>query len=350
MSHLKKNRQTAKYEMKKIAKFWKKKRENDIECKLCPHNCTISDGDFGFCNVRKNCSGILYAFAYGNTIANRPDPIEKKPFYHFLPGTSSYSIAVKGCNMRCSFCQNWQISQIDLSSNNNLMGQELKPEEIVQEAIKNKCQSISYTYTEPTIFFEYAYEISKLAKQKGLKNAFITNGYISREAIDEISPYLDAANIDLKFFNEKSYRKLSKASLKPVLDTIVEMKRQNVWIEITTLLIPGVNDSDEELKDISGFISSVDKNIPWHIAKYHPDYMFNESPATSQEIIEKSQFIGKKSGLTYVYPGNTLSRISTLCPKCHAQLINREHFLVEGISNLKSGKCIFCGYPIAGIW
>ncbi len=336
--------------MKKEAKFWEKKSNTDIKCNLCPHNCTISDGNLGFCRVRKNSSGKLYTYAYGETIANRPDPIEKKPFYHFLPGTRSYSIATKGCNMRCSFCQNWQISQIDPSENDNLIGQELDPNEIVQEAVKANCQSISYTYTEPTIFFEYAYEIAKIAKQKGIKNAFVTNGYISNEAVAEISPFLDAVNIDLKYFTESSYRDLSQASLQPVLDTIVEMIRQGIWVEITTLLIPGINDSDEEIRDIVGFISGVDKNIPWHVSKYHQDFMFNESPATSQKTIEKALAIGKSSGLNYVYPGNTLSIKKTSCPECNSQLIERDHFSVKGMSNLKNGKCIFCGYSIDGVW
>ena len=285
------------------AMFYNKVEGKEAQCYLCAHNCKIALGQFGFCGVRQNIQGVLNTLVYAEVIAANVDPIEKKPLYHFLPGSMSFSIATKGCNFRCGFCQNWQISQVSGQDNAREV-YKLMPERIVEEAKKNHCQSISYTYTEPTIFFEYAYDIAKVAKQAGLKNIFVTNGYMSREALETISPYLDAANIDLKSFREKFYVENCKGHLQPVLDSIKLAKKLGVWIEITTLIIPGYNDSVSELSDIAGFIASVGKDIPWHISRFHPDYHFLNQKLTPIETLKKAEDLGKKAGLDHVYLGN----------------------------------------------
>ena len=289
--------------MMQEAMFYNKVEGKEAQCYLCAHNCKIALGQFGFCGVRQNIQGVLNTLVYAQVIAANVDPIEKKPLYHFLPGSMSFSIATVGCNFRCGFCQNWQISQ---ASGQNKAREVYKmiPERIVEEAKKNHCQSISYTYTEPTIFFEYAYDIAKVAKQAGLKNIFVTNGYMSREALETISPYLDAANIDLKSFREKFYVENCKGHLQPVLDSIKLAKKLGVWIEITTLIIPGHNDSASELSDIAGFIASVGKDIPWHISRFHPDYHFLNQKLTPIETLKKAEDLGKKAGLDHVYLGN----------------------------------------------
>jgi len=285
------------------AMFYNKAKGKEAQCYLCAHNCKIALGQFGFCGVRQNIQGVLNTLVYAQVIAANVDPIEKKPLYHFLPGSMSFSIATVGCNFRCGFCQNWQISQVSGQDNAREV-YKLMPERIVEEAKKNHCQSISYTYTEPTIFFEYAYDIAKVAKQAGLKNIFVTNGYMSREALETISPYLDAANIDLKSFREKFYVENCKGHLQPVLDSIKLAKKLGVWIEITTLIIPGYNDSVSELSDIAGFIASVGKDIPWHISRFHPDYHFLNQKLTPIETLKKAEDLGKKAGLDHVYLGN----------------------------------------------
>jgi len=297
--------------MIKEAMLYKKLEEDRVQCCLCAHNCKIASGGFGFCGVRQNIQGTLNSLVYAEVIAYNVDPIEKKPLYRFLPGSASFSIATIGCNFRCGFCQNWQISQVSRRShpfrgkrNNSEEVYELMPEEVVEEAKRNRCKSISYTYTEPTIFFEYAYDAAKKAKEAGLKNIFVTNGYMSKEALETISPYLDAANIDLKSFREEFYAKNCKAHLQPVLDSIKLAKKLGIWIEVTTLIIPGQNDSTSELSDIAHFIAGVDKGIPWHISRFHPDYQFLEEKPTPIETLKKAEDLGRKAGLRYVYLGN----------------------------------------------
>lgn len=308
--------------MKKEAMLYKKIDQGKVHCLLCAHSCKISDGRYGFCGVRKNEGGILYTEAYGEVIASHVDPIEKKPFYHFLPGSSAYSIATAGCNFRCGFCQNWQISQI-AKDVEQPSGYELKPEEIVREAKKNKCKSISYTYTEPTIFFEYAYDTAKIAKENGLYNTFVTNGYMTKLALDKIKPYLDACNVDLKSFSDKTYREICKGSLNPVLESIQYMKKLGIWVEVTTLVVPGMNDSDKELQDIAKFIKSVGSDIPWHISRFHPDYNYRDHSPTPMETLKNAEKIGEKAGLKYIYLGNVLEETNTYCPKCKKLLVQR---------------------------
>jgi len=287
------------------AMFYKKLGNKKLQCYLCNYHCHIAENKFGFCNVRQNIHGELYSHVYGQIIAQHIDPIEKKPLFHFLPGTDSYSIASPGCNFQCGFCQNYQFSQYKTSKEKGFTNiKQNKPEDIVKNAVKHSCKSISYTYTEPTIFFEFAYDTAKLAKQNKLSNVFVTNGYMTKEAIDKISPYLDSANIDLKSFRNDFYQNTCKAKLQPVLDTIKYMKEKEIWIEITTLIVPGQNDSSQELEDIARFISEIGKDIPWHISRFFPDYQFNDTYPTPIETIEKAKEYGKKFGLNYIHLGN----------------------------------------------
>ncbi|MFH1846039.1 MAG: AmmeMemoRadiSam system radical SAM enzyme [Candidatus Omnitrophota bacterium] len=336
--------------MLKKAMLWEERDQNKVHCYLCSHQCIIAEGKFGFCGVRQNQKGELFTHVYAKVIAKHVDPIEKKPFYHFLPGSTAYSIATIGCNFRCSFCQNWTISQVS-SENRDAQGYELKPEEVVSEAHKSGCQSISFTYTEPTVFFEYAYDTAKIAKEKGLYTNFVTNGYMTKQALDKIRPYLAAANIDLKFFRDESYQKICKARLEPVLNSIREMKKQGIWLEVTTLIVPGENDSDKELNDIALFLADVDKNIPWHISRFHPDYKYMESYPTPLETMDRAMEIGRKNGLKYVYPGNVSADVHTSCPMCGEILIKRSGFGAEVIRDFFSqGKCVACGEEIEGVW
>jgi pyruvate formate lyase activating enzyme len=322
-----------------------------VHCYLCAHQCRIADKKFGFCGVRQNIGGKLYTHTYGKIISSHVDPIEKKPLYHFLPGSFSFSIATIGCNFRCGFCQNWEISQSNIRDGSEFgSGNFVSCEDVVKSAIKNNCKSISYTYTEPTIFFEYALDVAKIAKEKGLYNNFVTNGYMTPEAIEMIKFYLDAANIDLKFFKDDSYKKICSGSLSPVLDSIRLMHKFNIWVEITTLIVPGENDSADELEGIARFISGVDVNMPWHISRFHPDYKFTEYEATSESTLKKAQEIGYKSGLKYIYVGNVYGfGNDTLCHNCKKVLVRREIFNVLE-NNIKGGKCGYCNTAIPGVF
>jgi pyruvate formate lyase activating enzyme len=300
--------------------------------------------------MRENRQGRLYTHAYGELIAAHVDPIEKKPLYHFLPGTASFSVATTGCNFKCSFCQNWQISQASRRDGGSVEGYRMRPEEVVEAALEHGCRSISYTYTEPTIFFEYAYEISRRARNAGLANVFVTNGYMTTEALEVIAPYLDAANVDLKSFRDEFYRKTCHGRLEPVLESIRFMKKLGVWIEITTLVVPGVNDSEEELGNIARFIAEVDTDIPWHVSRFHPDYRMQDVGATPLEGLHKASSIGKKAGLRYIYIGNVVGEpAETLCPGCRHAVIRRRGFWLER-NDLRETQCPRCGTRVAGVF
>lgn len=335
--------------MKKEALLYEKLENKAVRCFLCAHRCRIAEKHFGFCGVRQNIEGKLYTYAYGQVAAAHIDPIEKKPLYHFFPGSFAFSIATIGCNFRCGFCQNWEISQSSFVDRGE-GGEEFSPKEIVKVALENNCKSISYTYTEPTIFFEYALETAKLAKEKGLYNNFVTNGYMTKECLETIKPYLDAANVDLKFFRDESYRRICKGSLQPVLDSIRLMHEMGIWVEVTTLVVPGENDSDEELTDIAKFIASIDKNIPWHVSRFHPDYKFTDRQATPESTLKKTQEIAKLCGLNYVYVGNVYGwGNDTHCHNCKKLLVKREVFSVLE-NHIRVGKCIFCNAVIPGVF
>ncbi|MFZ2331303.1 MAG: AmmeMemoRadiSam system radical SAM enzyme, partial [Atribacterota bacterium] len=267
------------------AMFYKRLENNKVQCLLCSHYCKILPGKRGICRVRENQEGALNTLNYRKLIAANIDPIEKKPLFHFYPGSKSYSVAAMGCNFRCLHCQNWSISQPERDI---IEGQVVSPERIVQNALDSDCLSISYTYTEPTIFYETALEIARLARNKGLKNIFVTNGYISPDALNHIAPYLDAANIDLKAMSDTFYRKVCGARLEPVLDRIKQYYELGIWVEITTLIIPGYNDEDDELGEIAQFIADIDKEIPWHISAFYPTYKLNNAPPTPVSTLQRA--------------------------------------------------------------
>ncbi len=321
-----------------------------VVCALCAHRCVILPGKSGVCAVRENREGKLETHVYGEVCAAHVDPIEKKPFYHYRPGTTSLSIATVGCNFRCGFCQNWQISQAARESRRALRGQKFAPAEVVREAVDRGCASISYTYTEPTIFFEYAYDTARLAKEAGLGNNFVTNGYMTGEALRMIRPYLDAANVDLKAFRDETYRKVCGARLEPVLATIRLMRELGVWVEVTTLVVPGLNDSAVELREIAAFIVDVDQDIPWHISRFHPDYDYTDAPPTPMDTLNRTLEIGKTAGLRHVYLGNVLGQgEDTVCVGCGRTLIRRHGFFIKE-NRLAKGRCPDCGTSLAGVF
>lgn len=335
--------------MIKEAMFYEKLDGKFVQCFLCAHRCKIAPSKFGICGVRENIKGALNTLVYAEVIAAHLDPIEKKPLYHFLPSSTSYSLATIGCNFKCGFCQNWQISQSSKKEVAFPQENQLMPKEAVKEARLKGAKSIAYTYTEPTIFFEYAYDVARIAKSQGIKNIFVTNGFMTSQALKIISPYLDAMNIDLKSFSEDFYSETCKGKLGPVLETIELAKKLGIWIEVTTLIIPGKNDSPSELKKIAEFIGSVGKEIPWHISRFHPDYNFSEYESTEIKSLEEAKKIGKAAGLRYVYIGNILKDSNTYCSSCSHILLKRVYFdLVE--NNILNGKCGFCDAVIEGVY
>jgi pyruvate formate lyase activating enzyme len=327
------------------------KEKKSVECFLCAHNCLIKEGMRGICKVRENRDGVLYSLVYGRLISQNVDPIEKKPLFHFLPGTLSYSIATVGCNFRCSHCQNYDISQYPRLHDGAIIGNRATPEQVVSEAQEYGCQSISYTYIEPTIFFEFAYECAQLAHERGTRNVFVSNGYTSPEATRKIAPYLDGNNIDLKAFTDKFYREVCKAKLAPVLDTIQLMKELGVWVEVTTLVIPGWNDSDSELRQIAQFIKGVDAEMPWHVTRFHPTFKMTDRGATPSATLHRARQIGLAEGLKHVFVGNIPGEEgeNTICPRCHETVIARSGFSILS-QNLENGKCSNCGESIAGVF
>lgn len=336
----------------KEAMFFEKLAGMKVHCGLCRFRCLIADGRRGICGVRENREGVLSTLVYGKCVAEQVDPVEKKPLFHFLPGSLSYSVATMGCNFRCRHCQNHRISQPPREGG-RILGRPLLPEGIVAKALAAGCRSISYTYTEPTIFFEYAYDTAVLAQRHGLKNIFVTNGYITEEALIFLRPYLDAVNIDLKGFTDSFYREVAGgALLNEVLESIRLHKRLGIWLEITTLIIPGLNDSDEELAAIARFIADeVGRDTPWHVSSFHPDYQMIDRSWTPLATVRRARQIGVAAGLRYVYEGNVPGDggENTLCPGCHARLVTRSGFSVRDLA-IRAGKCSSCGSEIAGIW
>jgi len=319
-----------------------------VVCRLCAHRCVVAPGKFGTCGVRENRDGRLMTHAFGPIIAAHVDPIEKKPLYHFLPGTSSFSIAAAGCNFRCGFCQNWEISQAPRDGRPGGRGPDTSPDEVVRSALGHGCRSISYTYTEPTIFFEFALATAVPARAAGLANVFVTNGYMTAEALDALHPYLDAANVDLKSFRDETYKKVCGAHLQPVLDSIRHLRTLGIWVEVTTLVVPEMNDGEDELRAIARFLAGLDPAIPWHISRFHPDYEYAGSRPTPVGTLRRARAIGREEGLAYVYVGNVAGEgEDTLCPGCRRTLIRRRGFGIES-DELVAGKCPSCGTAIAG--
>ncbi len=333
----------------KEALLYEKLSEAKVHCRLCNHGCTIGDGKRGICGVRENRGGKLYTLVYSQLISRNVDPIEKKPLFHFAPGSKSFSIATVGCNFHCDFCQNYEISQMP-RDRNFITGEETRPEEIVEMARKKNCRTIAYTYTEPTIYFEYALDIARLASAAGLKNIFVTNGYMTEDALRTIHPHLHGANVDLKAFREEFYQKRCGAKLEGVLRSLRVMKEMGVWVEITTLIIPGLNDSEDELKELAQFIVSLGPEVPWHISRFHPMYKMLDRSPTSIRILERARQIGLDSGLRYVYTGNVPGERGedTFCYKCGQLLVDRFGFQVVKY-RIKEKMCSGCGSPIDGV-
>ncbi|MCE5263912.1 MAG: AmmeMemoRadiSam system radical SAM enzyme [Deltaproteobacteria bacterium] len=332
------------------ALLYEKEAGNRARCGLCAHRCRIAPGARGVCGVRENRDGTLRSLSYGMILAENVDPIEKKPLFHLLPGSRSFSIAAAGCNFRCSFCQNHDISQMPRETG-KIAGRERTPAEIAEEALRTGSQSIAYTYTEPTVFFEFAYETAGIAQEKGIRNVWVTNGFMTPEMLGLIGPRLDAANVDLKAFRDDFYREQCGAPLQPVLDTLRRMKELGIWVEVTTLLIPGLNDGEGELRELAAFIVSLGAETPWHISRFHPRYRMTERPPTPAARIHRAAEIGRAAGLKYVYSGNVPGDAgeNTFCNRCGRLLIGRCGFTVERLE-LEGSACPGCGTPLEGIF
>ncbi len=356
------------------AAFYQPLPDARVLCTLCPHDCRISEGGRGACGVRYNERGKLYTLVYDAVVARTVDPVEKKPLFHFYPGSTAYSIATIGCNLRCAFCQNWEIAQWpkehlprkigsdDVAETpepicpslsileGRIPGERVTPQEIVDGTLRAGATSIAYTYTEPTIFFELAYETARLARSAGLKNIFVSNGFISEAPLRQIATVLDAVNVDLKFFNEANYRRIARARLQPVLDAIRLYRRLGVWVEVTTLIIPQINDSDEELRMIAEFVRSVGPEVPWHVSQFHPAYRMLDAAPTPVKTLRRALEIGKSAGLRYVYEGNVPGEggENTYCYNCGRLLIDRYGFHVRS-NHIRAGRCPDCGTAIDGV-
>jgi pyruvate formate lyase activating enzyme len=333
----------------RLARYQEKLTDNVVSCHLCPHNCIIHDGKYGICQTRINYKGELYSIAYGNPCSVSIDPIEKKPLFHFFPGTKIYSLATAGCNFRCLNCQNWQISQTRPKSHGHY---ELLPEEAVQDAISQETESIAFTYTEPTVFYEYLYDTAKAAHEKGLKTVIVSNGFINEKPLLDLCPSLDAANIDLKCFDDLVYHKLTGGRLQPVLDTLKTLKDNGVWLEITNLLVPGYSDSpDMILAMCDWLVENGFEDTPLHFSRFFPTYKLSQLPPTAENGLINAKEIAEKKGMKYVYIGNipSLNGENTYCPTCKQMLAERNGYVV--IRNLiHDGLCSLCGEHVAGVW
>ncbi len=341
----------------KKAILYKKLADNKVQCFACSHKCIINEEQTGICGVRQNKQGDLYLLVHNKPISVNIEPVEKKPLFQLLPGEKIFSLGTIGCNFGCEFCQNWEISQLPKTIDTiRQTGYERQQETwtseiIIQHCLESKIPMIAYTYNEPTIWTEYAYEIMKLAKEKGIKNVWVSNGFMSQETLDLISPYLDAINIDLKSFSEYFYKNICKARLEPVKENIKKIHEKGIWLEVTTLIIPGINDSDKELQQIAEFLNNISENIPWHISAFYPGYKMVDISSTPKESLIKAYQIGKQAGLKYVYIGNTpdAEYESTYCPKCNFLLIKR--LGLDMIENkIQNGKCPKCNTEIKGIF
>jgi len=333
------------------AKFWKVLAGNRVQCELCPNRCIIAEGQRGVCKVRENQGGKLYSLVYGKPVSINVDPIEKKPFYHFLPTTKAYSLATAGCNLACKFCQNWDISQ---RFPEDLRSYDMSPERVVEEAIRAGAQSIAFTYNEPTVWYEYMYDIAKIAKEKGLRTVLVSSGYINPEPFKKLLEVLDAARIDLKAFNEKFYNEIVGGKLEPVLESIKIAYHSGTWLEIIALIVPGYNDKEEEIREMCQWINDeLSPDVPIHFLRFHGDYRMKDLPDTPVETLKKAREICQEVGLNYVYAGNAPEDIeanSTLCPDNGKPLIIRKGYFIEENNIKKDGTSDLCPSKIPGVW
>ena len=332
----------------KEAMLYEEVPKGRVRCLLCAHRCVIGKGKLGVCQVRKNLDGVLYTLVYGRTISQNVDPVEKKPLYHFYPGSRSYSIATPGCNFRCQWCQNSDIAHMP-RDRGIIAGHEVSPEKIVADAQATHSRSIAYTYTEPTIFFEYAYDTARLAHAAGIANVYVTNGYMTAEMLQTLYPFLDAAHVDLKSFRNKTYNRYVGGGLGPVLEAMVTMVRLGVWLEVTTLVIPGLNDDPAELRDVARFISQeLGPETPWPLSRFFPNYRMLDRPPTPVGTLEWAQQIGLEEGLQYVYLGNVAGESNTICHGCGRLLIRRHGYSIAE-HHIRDGCCPTCGATVAGV-
>lgn len=333
----------------KEARFYQSEGDSVI-CGLCAHRCRIKNKRRGLCGVRENRDGKLYSLSYGKVSAEHVDPIEKKPLFHFLPASLTYSIATVGCNFKCLHCQNYSLSQSGPQVH-QVPHIRKDPADIVETARSSGCKSISYTYSEPTVFFEFAYECAQLARKQGLKNVFVSNGYMSSEAASAAAEVIDGINIDIKAFSEEFYSSTCSGSLQQVLDNVSFFWKQGVWVEATTLVIPELNDSEEELQGLAEFICSVDPSLPWHVSAFRPTFKMTDRPATDSGVLTRAREIGKAAGLHHVYIGNIHGGggENTDCPACSGTVIHRHGFSVRR-NLLEHGRCQHCRAEISGVW
>lgn len=341
------------------AQLWKPLEGGKVQCRLCAHFCVLADGDRGRCGVRVNDHGALFTLVADRVAALAVDPVEKKPLFHFRPGTTTLSLATMGCNMSCTFCQNFSLSQ-GPRTGEAVQGRRAEPEALAQAALDHHCASLSYTYSEPTVFFELARATAQAARARGLDNILVSNGFMSPECLEALGPLIQAANIDLKAFSEEFYRELCGARLAPVLDNLRHIRALGWWLEVTTLVIPGLNDSDAELAAIAGFIAGeLGPDVPWHVSRFHPDHRLRGVGPTPVGTLERAWSLGREAGLHFVYLGNAPGggvdgeRESTRCPGCDAVLLRRTGFLVRENflgSGPERGRCPECGQPVPGVW
>lgn len=332
------------------ALFYKKLQDKKVHCQLCPHYCVISPDNYGKCKARKNIDGKLYSMVYASPVSVAIDPIEKKPLFHFLPGTDSYSVGTTGCNLKCLFCQNAAISQ---AFPEDMPGISLPPEEITSNALRENCSSISYTYNEPSIFYEYVYDTAQIARKKKLKNIMVTNGFINPEPAKQLYKYIDAANVDLKGFTEDYYKNICFARLQPVLETLKLLDKMSVWIEITNLIIPGLNDDMKKIEEMCEWIKKeLGTGYPLHFSRFFPCYKMMDRQPTPFETLKKAYQTAKKVGIKYVYVGNVPEEEynHTYCPKCSETIIRRTRFFQVSENRIKNGKCPKCKTKIEGMW
>lgn len=338
-------------------KLWKWSKEcyhyiklgNNVQCQVCPNRCILENGDRSICRVKVNKDGKLYTLVYGNPCAVHIDPVEKKPLFHFLPGSKAFSIATAGCNFRCLNCQNWTISQSKPEETENI---ELFPSTVVENAIKHHCESIAYTYSEPVAFYEYMYDTAKIAKRNGVRNLWITNGYINREALVDLCQYIDGANVDLKSFKEEIYNKLNSGRLQPVLETLKILEENKVWFEITNLIVPTYTDDIDMIREMCVWLkSNIGSDHPLHFSRFFPYYKLKSLPSTPLNILESARKIAMEEGLKFVYIGNVPGHKgqNTYCPKCGKIVIERNGYMIKQ-NNIENSSCKFCGEYIAGVW
>lgn len=329
--------------------LWTVVKDNTVKCLLCPHECLVREGETGLCRTRTNREGVLYSVAYGNPCSVAVDPVEKKPLYHFLPGTEILSLATAGCNLHCLNCQNWHISQVSPLS---FQSYDMLPRQVAEMAVSCHAPSIAFTYTEPTVFYEFMFDSAVLAREKGLKTVAVSNGYINLEPLAALIPYLDAANIDLKCFDDKLYRRLTGGRLQPVLDSLLALLGAGVWIEITHLVIPGVTDDPVQFESMCRWLAENGfEAVPLHISRFFPCYKLQDLDHTPLESITRARDIALGCGLKFVYPGNVPSdkENHTRCPGCGRVVVERDHYTLAGL-HLTKGSCNYCGATVQGLW